>query len=109
MLFDFQPTLEGTFLILRPLRTEDFGDLYSVASDPLILDQHPVKDRYKESARKIQDTELSAVFFSNPQRHSPSKPKVVYCWPEVSFPLRNVNCQSKNRYNRKILWSRRKA
>jgi len=32
---------------LRPLRAEDYHDLYAVASDPLIWEQHPVSDRYK--------------------------------------------------------------
>jgi N-acetyltransferase len=36
MSFDFQPTLKGELLELRPLRAEDFDDLYAVASDPLI-------------------------------------------------------------------------
>jgi RimJ/RimL family protein N-acetyltransferase len=48
MSFDLQPTLTGEFLELRPLRSEDLHDLYEVASDPLIWEQHPVKDRYKE-------------------------------------------------------------
>lgn len=48
MPFDFQPVLEGSLLTLRPLRAEDFGDLYAVASDSLIWEQHPVRDRYKE-------------------------------------------------------------
>jgi len=48
MAFDLQPTLQGELLLLRPLRPDDFHDLYSVASDPLIWEQHPVKDRYKE-------------------------------------------------------------
>jgi RimJ/RimL family protein N-acetyltransferase len=47
MPFDLQPTLKGKLLELRPLRPEDFHDLYAVASDPLIWEQHPVKDRYK--------------------------------------------------------------
>jgi len=46
--FDLQPVLKGEILELRPLRAEDFHDLYAVASDPLIWEQHPVKDRYKE-------------------------------------------------------------
>src|SRR5262249_52884092 len=33
---------------LRPLRAEDFDDLFAVAADPLIWQQHPVKDRYEE-------------------------------------------------------------
>jgi RimJ/RimL family protein N-acetyltransferase len=44
---DLQPTLEGELVTLRPLRTEDFQELYAVASDPLIWEQHPVSDRYK--------------------------------------------------------------
>ncbi len=48
MSFDFQPTLKGELLELRPLRAEDFHGLYAVASDPLIWEQHPVRDRYKE-------------------------------------------------------------
>ena len=47
MPFDLQPTLQGALLALRPLRPEDFRDLYAVASDPLIWEQHPIKDRYK--------------------------------------------------------------
>jgi RimJ/RimL family protein N-acetyltransferase len=46
--FDLQPTLHGELLALRPLRAEDFRDLYAVASDPLIWEQHPIRDRYKE-------------------------------------------------------------
>ena len=48
MSFDFQPTLKGELLELRPLRAEDFHGLYAAASDPLIWEQHPVRDRYKE-------------------------------------------------------------
>ena len=47
MPFDLQPVLKGALLELRPLRADDFQDLYSVASDPLIWEQHPMKDRYK--------------------------------------------------------------
>jgi RimJ/RimL family protein N-acetyltransferase len=36
----------------RPLRAEDFDDLYAVASDPLIWEQHPARDRYKEEVFK---------------------------------------------------------
>src|SRR5579862_1968418 len=47
MAFDLQPTLRGDLVELRPLRGEDFTDLYAVASDPLIWEQHPSNDRYK--------------------------------------------------------------
>jgi N-acetyltransferase len=53
MPFDLQPTLQGELLGLRPLRAEDFDDLYAVASDPLIWEQHPDKDRYQERVFKV--------------------------------------------------------
>ncbi len=52
MTFELQPTLRGELLELRPLRAEDFADLYGVASDPLIWEQHPNRDRYKEEVFK---------------------------------------------------------
>lgn len=45
---DLQPTLKGSLLELRPLRAGDFAELYAVASDPLIWEQHPANDRWKE-------------------------------------------------------------
>lgn len=47
MPFDSQPTLKGVLVELRPLRPDDEGDLFAVASDPLLWEQHPVRDRYK--------------------------------------------------------------
>jgi RimJ/RimL family protein N-acetyltransferase len=52
MSFDLQPILKGVLLGLRPLRREDFHDLYAVASDPLIWEHHPVKERYQEEVFK---------------------------------------------------------
>lgn len=52
MSFDLQPALKGDLLELRPLRAEDFQELYAVASDPLIWDQHPSSDRYQEEVFK---------------------------------------------------------
>jgi RimJ/RimL family protein N-acetyltransferase len=43
--FDRQPCLSNELLILRPLREEDFEELFAVASDPLIWEQHPAKER----------------------------------------------------------------
>ncbi|HUJ95472.1 MAG TPA: GNAT family N-acetyltransferase [Terriglobales bacterium] len=47
MPFDFQPTLQGALVELRPLRPDDEQPLFAVASDPLIWEQHPASDRYK--------------------------------------------------------------
>ncbi|MGB9256052.1 MAG: GNAT family N-acetyltransferase, partial [Candidatus Korobacteraceae bacterium] len=46
--FEFQPTLRGKLVELRPLRPDDYRELYAVASDPLIWEQHPASDRYKD-------------------------------------------------------------
>lgn len=50
--FDLQPHLVGDLLELRPLRSEDWGDLFLVASDPMIWEQHPAYDRYSEEVFK---------------------------------------------------------
>jgi RimJ/RimL family protein N-acetyltransferase len=44
---DLQPVLCGQLLHLRPLRDDDFDALFAVASDPLIWEQHPARDRYQ--------------------------------------------------------------
>jgi len=46
--FDLQPTLQGQLLELRPLRADDYAALFAVASDPLIWEQHPAKERATE-------------------------------------------------------------
>lgn len=46
--FDRQPTLTSELLALRPLRQDDWPALFAVAADPLIWEQHPNSDRYKE-------------------------------------------------------------
>ena len=48
MSFDYQPVLTGDLVELRPLRSEDYDDLYAVAADPLIWEQHPDRNRYEE-------------------------------------------------------------
>lgn len=47
--FELQPTLFGELVELRPLRVGDFDDLYAVAADPLIWEQHPVSNRHEET------------------------------------------------------------
>ena len=42
-----QPVLENDSVHIIPLKHTDFEELYQVASDPLIWEQHPNKDRYK--------------------------------------------------------------
>jgi RimJ/RimL family protein N-acetyltransferase len=45
--FELQPTLTGDLLALRPLRPDDFDALFAAASDPLIWEQHPERDRFE--------------------------------------------------------------
>jgi len=61
MPFELQPILKSEILELRPLRADDFEELYAVASDPLIWEQHPNSDRYKRDVfRKFFDEALQS-------------------------------------------------
>jgi RimJ/RimL family protein N-acetyltransferase len=49
--FNLQPKdLKHELVILKPLEIEDRESLYTVASDPLIWQQHPIKNRYQKEA-----------------------------------------------------------
>jgi N-acetyltransferase len=45
---NLQPVLHSPLIEIRPLRPEDYSDLFLAASDPLIWKQHPSPDRYLE-------------------------------------------------------------
>jgi RimJ/RimL family protein N-acetyltransferase len=47
MPFQLQPSLQNQRIRLQPLRAGDFEALYAVASDPLIWEQHPSRERYQ--------------------------------------------------------------
>ena len=53
MSFDPQPILQGELIELRPLRPEDYPDLHAVASDPLIWEQHPARNRHEEAVFRV--------------------------------------------------------
>jgi RimJ/RimL family protein N-acetyltransferase len=44
---DWQPTLQGDLVRLRPLRVDDLDALHAAAADPLIWAQHSEKDRHE--------------------------------------------------------------
>jgi RimJ/RimL family protein N-acetyltransferase len=46
--FDLQPHLIGELVEVRPLTPDDWESLFAVASDPLIWELHPARDRYRE-------------------------------------------------------------
>ncbi len=50
--FELQPVLENDIIRIVPLKEDDFESLYEVASDPMIWEQHPNKDRYKREVFK---------------------------------------------------------
>ena len=45
---DFQPTLIGPTVIVRPISPDDWSGLFAAGSDPEIWKLHPVKDRHTE-------------------------------------------------------------
>ena len=53
MEFDLQPHLKGELIELRPLAPADWDELFAVASDSLIWEQHPEPDRYKKDVFRI--------------------------------------------------------
>ncbi len=53
MFFDYQPVLKGDHVELRPLQSEDYDDLYAIAADPLLWEQHPVKNRCEEGVFQL--------------------------------------------------------
>ena len=53
---DFQPTLTGPTVIVRPIAANDWAELFAAGSDPKIWEVHPTPDRYTEPAfRKFFD------------------------------------------------------
>jgi RimJ/RimL family protein N-acetyltransferase len=49
----FQPTLQSNLIIMQPLQQYDFERLYAVASDPMVWEQHPNKNRYQRDVFQI--------------------------------------------------------
>jgi N-acetyltransferase len=61
MRFDLQPTLTGDLVELRLLRSGDYDGLFAAASDPLIWEQHPERDRYtREVFQRYFDTGIAS-------------------------------------------------
>jgi len=51
--FDLQPHLKGELIELRPLAPDDWYELFAVASDSVIWEQHPESDRHKEDVFRV--------------------------------------------------------
>jgi RimJ/RimL family protein N-acetyltransferase len=52
-IFMLQPTLLQTSVTLRPLVLTDFEDLFRIASDELLWEQHPAKERSQHSGFEV--------------------------------------------------------
>jgi len=50
---NLQPYLQNALVLAEPLKESDFDDLFNVASDPLIWEQHPNKNRYQRSEFEV--------------------------------------------------------
>jgi RimJ/RimL family protein N-acetyltransferase len=58
---DFQPTLVGPTVTIRPIAPEDWTEMYAAGSDPNIWEVHPVPDRYTEAKfRKFFDDAVAS-------------------------------------------------
>jgi len=44
-----QPVLVGELVEVRPLRADDFAELYQAAADPLLWEQNPERDRWRSN------------------------------------------------------------
>ena len=52
--FNLQPEiLQDDITKLVPLKKADFDALFQIASDPLVWEQHPIKDRYKKEVFEV--------------------------------------------------------
>ncbi|MFZ5553677.1 MAG: GNAT family N-acetyltransferase [Bacteroidota bacterium] len=50
---NLQPLLKTEIITATPLKEEDFEKLYAVASDPLVWEQHPNKNRYQREVFEV--------------------------------------------------------
>ena len=58
---DFQPTLTGPTVLVRPVAAGDWAELFAAGSDPEIWKVHPVLDRYTEPGfRKYFDSAVAS-------------------------------------------------
>lgn len=53
MSFELQPRIRNELVRLEPLEPDDFDALYAVASDPLIWEQHPNRNRYQREVFEV--------------------------------------------------------
>lgn len=52
-MMNLQADLSSDLIFLRPLKEDDFEELYAIASDSLICEQHPVPNRHEREVYSI--------------------------------------------------------
>lgn len=82
-----QPTLSNEFVTIRPLQKEDFEELYTVASDKLLWEKHPNKDRYKREVfesffEKAMNSKGAFLFLENTSKKVIGSSR-YYDWDET--------------------------
>jgi RimJ/RimL family protein N-acetyltransferase len=109
--FELQPTLSNDIVILEPLKSTDFERLYQVASDPLVWEQHPNKNRYQrsefENYFKGAMESGGAFLFSNKQSGEVIGSSRFYDWDAekknvfIGYTFLSRNCWGKG-FNKAI-------
>lgn len=63
---NLQPTLANELVKIVPLKKLDFNELFIIASDELLWEQHPEKDRYKKEVflKLFQEAMQSGTAFN---------------------------------------------
>jgi RimJ/RimL family protein N-acetyltransferase len=51
--FNLQAELSNNVVKIRPLKMSDFEELYAIAADPLLWEQHPNPDRWKREVFEV--------------------------------------------------------
>jgi N-acetyltransferase len=86
---DFQPTLVGLAITIRPVATTDWTELFAVGFDPKIWEVHPVRDRHTEAGfRKYFDgaikSKMGFVFVDRATRKLIGSSRYYGYEPEIS-------------------------
>jgi len=92
--FDPKPVLKGELVELSPMEASHLEELFTVASDPKIWEQHPKWDRYKRevfekffneclgfgSALVIRDAKTKQLIGSSTYRVDPTRNQIEIGW-----------------------------
>ena len=78
---DFQPTLVGPHVIVRPIAATDWHELFAVAADPEIWALHPMTNRHTEPVFRVFFD--GAIASGGPRFVLEPQGQII--WQQVSF------------------------